>query len=232
MVRTAALMAAFLCLIGQAGCHPRVVPSSPLPRLGHRIELASNISVFAEEVRAVGRTRRAVFGIPLIFTEFLVRARLYEQICEDFDGRPGCRVPGPARTFRVSIASDSTGPVCSAFLSEVLDYWRAKDTTYLNNFYSLPTEKYAYLESGTFVLTDEPLGDHSGPPWLLYAPPTLVRIALEPEPSWPVGYVASFVEDDLDVWLGYHNLGPREPHELSPRLLIAMIERGVFRCPT
>jgi len=216
-----------------AGCGRVAVTQEPSWPLGHPIQiLGDDVVVVADRVTSSGTARRSALDTTAVFREYIVRARVQVQICEDFDGHPGCRVPAEA-SFRIGLNRDSTGALCRQFLKGIQRYWTENPQPDSDpyGYAALPHSKYLFLQGGTFVLYSEPESFNVGDSYVLYTPGVLLRIELTDDPPRGSGALESLVEQNLRLSVGFDDFRYQDRPDISPRMLMQLIQKELISCP-
>jgi len=139
LVKLAGCLALSAVLTG--GCLTRGRIQEPAHRLGEPIELSALLTVYAASAKSVGYSQHEVLGLSLAFREHEVEADVDVQVCEPLYSDRSCFASAPA-TYRVGVADDAAGAVCSRFLRSIVNYWKEKDEGYLRSYRVLPADKH------------------------------------------------------------------------------------------
>lgn len=220
-----------LSVVLTGGCVTRGRIRDPVRRLGEPIEVSALLTVNAASAKSVGYSEHRVLGLPLVFREHEVQAEVYVQVCEPLYRQTSCFTPAPA-TYRIGVADDDTGEICSLFLRSIVDYWEEKDEGYLKSYRTLPADRHVFLPGGTYLLYARPRTNWEGAFWLLYTQKKLVRIELTAyDDSNGFGALDSFVTDNLVFHLPNGEFTPSYKSLVSPKELLAWVRQGRLACP-
>lgn len=214
------------------GCLTKGRIQEPVQRLGEPIELSALLTVYATSAKSVGYSRHDVLGLPLRFHEQEIEADVQVQVCEPLYWDRSCFASAPG-TYRIGVADDDTGAVCSRFLRSIVDYWGEKDEGYLRSYRVLPADKHVFLAGGTYLLYARPETNWEGAFWLFYTLEKLVRIELATyDDSNGFGALDSFVTENLVFHLPKEDFEPSYKSLVPPVELLKWIREGRVTCPS
>lgn len=187
------------------------------------------LSLKATTVVFEGLKKEKVLSTELEFSQYRIVAPVRVQTsCNYVSGTFDTAVA----KYTLRVAADSKNIVRKEMLRQMRGYWKAKDAEELRDYKYLPAEKYLWMQSGCYVLYQEPGNEWEGATYLFYASGKVVQVIFDEfESGGGWGGLSSFVTDnvlfkfaDTQIRCGYTT-------DISPQQFFAKDKNGYFDKP-